>query len=47
MVRSVKQPSSPWPQEKLKISALDIWPLDFVKDARQKLAEIMSSLTAD
>ena len=34
-------------EEKLKISALDIWPLDFVKDARQKLAEIMSSLTAD
>lgn len=34
-------------EEKLKISALDLWPLDFVKDARQKLAEITSFLTAD
>lgn len=31
-------------QEKLKFSALDLWPLDFVKDARQKLAEMKDFL---
>lgn len=31
-------------QERLKFSALDLWPLDFVKDARQKLAEMKDFL---
>jgi hypothetical protein len=31
-------------QEKLKYSALDLWPMDFVKDARQKLLDMKTFL---